>query len=90
MAQQTIDWKKNLKVIRDGRFFRIINEDGGAPYSESFTTLQHAEKAINAMNNKRIDNEFNKATKKIKQSGDTIKKRMKDYKELCQAMPNYS
>lgn len=90
MAQQTIDWQKNLKVVRDGRFFKIINEDGGAPYSERFTTLQHAEKAIKAINNKRIDDEFNKATKRIKKSGDPINKRMKDYKELCQAIPSYS
>lgn len=90
MAQQTIDWQKNLKVVRDGRFFKIINENGSSTHSERFTTLYHAEQAIKAINNKRIDDEFKKATTRIKQSGDNINKRMKDYKELCQAIPSYS
>lgn len=90
MAQQTIDWKKNLKVVRDGRFFKIVNEDCGYSYNERFTTLFHAEQAIKTINNKRIDDEFKKATKRIKKSGDPINKRMKDYKELCQAIPSYS
>lgn len=90
MAQQTINWQKSLKVVRDGRFFKIINEGGGSPYNERFTTLYHAEQAIKAINNKRIDDEFKKATTRIKQSGDKINKRMKDYKELCQAIPSYS
>lgn len=88
MEEQTTEWKKDLEIVRDGRFFRVRNKNayiGGA-----FTTIQHAQNFINGYNNKRIDNIVKKETNKIKHSDKPIKQRMKEYKELCQNIPDYS
>lgn len=88
MEEQTIEWKKDLEIVRDGRFFKVRNCNvyiGGL-----FTTIQHAENFIRGYNNKRVDDIIRKETKKIKNSDKPIKQRMKEYKELCQAIPNYS
>ena len=88
MEEQTIEWKKDLTIVRDGKFFRVRNCNayiGGA-----FTTLEHAKRFINGYNNKRIDKIVKQEIKKIKQSDKPINKRMKEYKELCQNIPDYS
>lgn len=88
MEEQTLEWKKDLLIVRDGRFFKVRNCNtyiGG-----SFTTLEHAKRFIAGYNNKRIDTIVKKETKKIQKSDKPIKQRMKEYKELCQAIPNYS
>lgn len=88
MEEQTFEWKKNLLIIRDGRFFKVRN--GTVYVGGTFTTRQHAENFIKGYNNKRVDDIVRKETKKIKHSDKPIKQRMKEYKELCQAIPNYS
>lgn len=88
MEEQTIEWKKDLTIVRDGRFFKVRNKNtyiGG-----TFTTLAHAQNFIDGYNNNRIDKIVKKETSKIKNSDKPINKRMKEYKELCQAIPNYS
>lgn len=88
MEEQTLEWKKDLIIVRDGRFFKVRNCNtyiGG-----SFTTMKHAQDFINGYNNKRVDTIVKKETKKIKNSDKPIKQRMKEYKELCQAIPDYS
>lgn len=89
METQNQEWTKNLRIVRDGKLFKILRETGPA-FKEYFTTYSHAERFIKAYNNNRIDEIVKKETNKIKKSQEPIKKRMKDYKELCQAIPNYS
>ena len=88
MEEQTLEWKKDLEVVRDGRFFKVRN--GTVYVGGAFPTTQHAENFIKGYNNKRVDDIVRKETKKIKHSDKPIKQRMKEYKELCQAIPNYS
>ena len=88
MEEQTLEWKKDLMVVRDGRFFKVRN--GNTYIGGTFTTMKHAQDFINGYNNKRVDTIVKKETKKIKNSDKPIKQRMKEYKELCQAIPNYS
>ena len=88
MEEQAIEWKKDLEIVRDGRFFKVRN--CSAYIGGSFTTMKHAQDFIDAYNNKRVDNIVKKETRKIRNSDEPIKKRMKEYKELCQAIPNYS
>lgn len=89
MEKQDQNWTKSLRIIRDGKLFKVVGEAGPA-FKGAFTTYSHAERFIKAYNNSRIDEIVKKETKRIKNSKDPIKKRMKDYKELCQAIPNYS
>jgi viroplasmin and RNaseH domain-containing protein len=88
MEEQTLEWKKDLVIVRDGRFFKVRN--GTVYVGGAFTTVQHAENFIKGYNNKRVDDIVRKETKKIKNSDKPIKQRMKEYKELCQAIPDYS
>lgn len=89
MEKQDKNWTKSLRIVRDGKLFKVIGETGPA-LQVAFTTYSHAERFIKAYNNTRIDTIVRKETNRIKHSKDPIKKRMKDYKELCQAIPNYS
>ena len=84
MEEQTEEWTKDYVVERCGRMWRIRGVPG------LFTDKFHAEKAAAGRNNTRIDKTLKSATRKIRNSGDDIKKRMKDYKQLCQATPEYS
>ena len=88
MEEQTIEWKKDYVIVKDGKLWKIHN----GPYylPESFTTKFHAEQRLKGLQNSRIDDIVKKETKAIKKSGKDIKKRMKEYKELCQQIPEYS
>ena len=88
MEEQTIEWKKDYIIVRDGRLWKIRNNTVYLP--GAFTTKFHAEQHIASLNNKNIDQIVKKEIKAIKNSDKDIKKRMKEYKDLCQQIPEYS
>lgn len=88
MEEQTIEWKKDYVIVRDGRLWKIRNGSQYVP--GAFTTKFHAEQHIASLNNSNIDKIVEHKTQSIKRSGKDIKKRMKEYKELCQQIPEYS
>jgi hypothetical protein len=88
MEEQTIEWKKNYVIVKDGTLWKI--RIGGNYVGGSFTTKFHAEQAMNGMQNRHITKTVKKEIKAIQKSGKDIKKRMKEYKELCQQIPEYS
>ena len=90
MEEQTLEWKKSYVVVRDGTVWKIRNENTGHLVPGSFTTKFHAEQHIASLNNDRINKIVKTETAKIKRSGKDIKTRMKEYKELCQQVPEYS
>ena len=89
MEKQNQEWTKSLRIVRDGKLFKVFGETGPA-LQGAFTTYSHAASFSKAYNNNRIDTIVKRETNKVKYSKDPIKKRMKDYKELCQAIANYS
>lgn len=88
MEEQTLEWKKNYVVVRDGKLWKIRN--GSVYVPGAFTDKFHAEQHIASLNNDNIDKIVEHKTQSIKRSGKDIKKRMKEYKELCQQIPEYS
>lgn len=90
MEEQTIEWKKNYVVVRDGTVWKIRRESNGQFVEGAFTDRFHAEQHIASLNNDRINKIIKTETTKIKRSGKDIKTRMKEYKELCQQIPEYS
>lgn len=90
MEEQTIEWTKSYIVVRDGTLWKIRKVSDGRFVPGAFTTKFHAEQHIASLNNDRINNIVKAETTKIKRSGKDIKTRMKEYKELCQQIPEYS
>lgn len=90
MEEQTIEWQKDYVVVRDGTVWKIRRVSNNQFVPGSFTTKFHAEQHIASLNNTRIDKVVKTEIKKIQKSGKDIKKRMKEYKELCQQIPEYS
>lgn len=88
MEKQTIEWQKNYIVVQDGRLWKIRNGNTYVP--GAFTTKFHAEQHIASLQNDHIVETVKKKTESIKRSGKDIKTRMKEYKELCQQIPEYS
>ena len=88
MEEQTIEWQKDYVIVKDGTLWKIRNK---THYVEgAYTTKFHAEQALKGLQNTHITNTIKKETLAIKKSGKDIKKRMKEYKELCQQIPEYS
>lgn len=90
MEEQTIEWKKDYVTVRDGTVWKIRRLSDNKFVEGAFTDRFHAEQHIASLNNNRIDKIIKSETKKIKHSGKDIKSRMKEYKELCQQIPEYS
>lgn len=90
MEEQTLEWQKDYIVVRDGTVWKIRRVSNNQTIPGAFTDKFHAEQHIASLNNTRIDNIVKAETTKIKRSGKDIKKRMKEYKKLCQQIPEYS
>lgn len=90
MEEQTLEWKKDYVVIRDGTVWKIKRLSNGQFVEGAYTDKFHAEQHITSLNNTRIDKIVKTETTKIKKSGKDIKQRMKEYKKLCQQVPEYS
>jgi hypothetical protein len=90
MEKQTIEWQKDYVVVRDGTVWKIRRLSDNKTIEGAFTDKFHAEQHIASLNNTRIDKVIKAETNKIKKSGKDIKTRMKEYKELCQQIPEYS
>jgi len=90
MEEQTIEWQKDYVVVRDGTVWKIRYAKNGTFVGGAFTDKFHAEQHIASLNNDRINKIIKSETTKIKRSGKDIKTRMKEYKELCQQIPEYS
>ena len=90
MEKQTIEWQKDYVVVRDGTVWKIRRLSDNKFVEGSFTDKFHAEQHIASLNNTRIDKVIKSETNKIRNSGKDIKTRMKEYKELCQQIPEYS
>jgi hypothetical protein len=88
MEEQTIEWQKDYVIVKDGTLWRIRNSSQYVP--GAFTTRFHAEQALKGLQNSHIAKTIKAETNKIRKSGKDIKTRMKEYKELCQQIPEYS
>lgn len=88
MEEQTIEWQKDYVIVKDGTLWRIRNKSSYV--DGAFTTRFHAEQALKGLQNSHITKTIKAETNKIKRSGKDIKTRMKEYKELCQQIPEYS
>jgi hypothetical protein len=89
MEKQTEEWTKDLIIVRDGTVFRVKRRGPGPMIKGAFTTYSHAERFIKSYLNNLIDETVKRKTTEIRKSDKPIKTRMKEYKELCQAIPNY-
>lgn len=90
METQNQEWKKSYVIERVGKLFRVRSKDAKRPLDELFTDMKHAQDYVTAIQQKQFNATVNKKIKAIKNSGDDIKKRMKDYKKLCQDIQDNS
>lgn len=88
MEEQAIEWKKNYIIVKDGRLWKI--RSGNVYVEGAYTTRYHAEQAAKGLQNSHITKTIKKEINAIRKSDKDIKKRMKEYKELCQQIPEYS